>query len=268
MCGVCAVSSLSRTCTYCGTDGWQRCVAVSSGQLSGCWIVITATSPSTTRLCSTCPSPSCPRRWRASRFTPWTVNIASSRLWRLSPNPQLSVCSRLSLSLSTSEPLSYILRLKQLKVNSIYFLYMLPYFFCYISKIISMQSAHFLPVLVLPCRKHHQQLHRPVQSHDSSRRPEEGQLPQRVLLWGGRDGPQDPQTQGQVRHIFLSDKYPVWSDSWDSVWCMIDGATNKQSFSSPAGSIYSGHTETWVGNMAECYRTWYCSSVNKKINKF
>lgn len=61
----------------------SRCATAFSGRLSGCWIVITATFPSTTRLCSTCPSPSCPRRWRASRFTPWMVNTASPQLWRL-----------------------------------------------------------------------------------------------------------------------------------------------------------------------------------------
>lgn len=61
-----------------------------------------------------------------------------------------------------------------------------------------------LPVfLVCPSvcvyRKPHQQLHWPVQSHDSSGRSQEGQLPQRALLRRGRDGTQDPQTQGQVR---------------------------------------------------------------------
>lgn len=54
-------------------------ISVSSGQLSGCWIIITATFPSTTLFCPTCPSLFCPRRWQASRFTLWMVSIPSTR---------------------------------------------------------------------------------------------------------------------------------------------------------------------------------------------
>lgn len=70
----------------------------------------------------------------------------------------------------------------------------------------------------LPSRKPHQQLHRPVQSHDSSGRSQERQLPQRALLRRGRDGAKDPQTQGQVRRSAVVISHLNWlSTSFFSV---------------------------------------------------